>query len=324
MSSILNEEASRPQTRPEISVVVPTHNRAAGLTRLVEALTAQTLDRERFEVIVVDDGSQPPQRVDGDGLLLRVIRHESPRGPSAARNSGWKAARAPLVAFIDDDCTPTASWLGAFLAAADGDADWLIVQGPVVPAPDQRSELTPLSHTINFPGPHPLFVTCNIAYSRALLERVGGFDESFRNACGEDVELGTRAVKAGAATRYAERAEVHHEVRQLGLRALARQTFKWTDAVKVASLHPELREMMLAGVFWKRTHPLLLLAIAGALTRRPVLAAAAAAPYLDHYRRVYARPGSAFARALPTHVAIDLCEIATMVAGSVRHRTLML
>ena len=328
MSSTLNAEAppseSRPSADPEISVVVPTHNRAAGLARLVDGLEAQTLDRDRFEVIVVDDGSDPPQEHPSTALSISVIRHESPRGPSAARNAGWRAARAPLVAFIDDDCVPAPTWLRAIRDAAAEDLDSLIIQGPVKPPPDQLSELTPLSHTIQVAGPDPLYVTCNIAYSRSVLERVGGFDETFRRPAGEDIDLGTRAVKAGATPRFADGALVHHEVRNLHLRARLRHTFMWTDAPKVLAAHPELRSMLVARVFWRRTHPLLLLALAGLATRRPLLAASAAMPYLGHYRRVYGRPGRKLATALPVHVATDVCEIATMVVGSVRHRTLML
>ena len=172
-------------------------------------------------------------------------------------------------------------------------------------------------------GPSRLFVSCNIAYSRRLLGRTGGFDESFKRACGEDVELGARATAAGAELRFAPGALVHHEVRRLGLVGMIRQTLKWTDSVRVLAMHPELRELLTAGLFWRPTHPGLLLALAGLATRRPLIAAAAAAPYLSHYRRRYGG-GAALARAMPAHVAIDLCEIATAIAGSVRHRTIMI
>jgi glycosyltransferase involved in cell wall biosynthesis len=288
---------------PEVSVVVPTHNRPASLAALLAALRAQTLAPGRFEVIVVDDGSQPPV---GDALL-----HDRPRGPAAARNTGWRAARAPLVAFVDDDCTPSPRWLEALVRSAAGD-EGVIVQGPVAPPPEQRSQLGPLSHSVEVTGPDRLFATCNIAYSRALLERVGGFDESFLRSNAEDVELGTRALRAGALARFAPDALVHHEVRRLGLLGTLRMTTKWTDSVRAVGMHPELRELLVARVFWKPTHPLLLLALAGLALRRPPFAL----PYLFHYRR---RPHE-----LPVRLAIDLCEIGTMVAGSVRHRTLML
>lgn len=302
--------------------MVPTHERPIGLRALVDGLRAQTLDPRRFEVVVVDDGSQPPQAVDARELDVRLVRHERSRGPAAARNAGWRAAHAPLVAFIDDDCVPTPGWLAAIVAAAGGEGR-LLVQGPVEPVPEQRHRLGPLSHSIEVPEPSPLYVSCNIAYSRDVLEATGGFDERFPRAVGEDVDLGVRAVRAGARTRWAAGALVHHEVRVVGLAGMLRHTLKWTDAVEVVKLHPELRELLVARVFWKPTHPLLLLALAGGIVRRPPLGPALALPYLAHYGRLHRRPGRLL-RWLPAHLAIDACEVATALVGSVRFRTLML
>jgi GT2 family glycosyltransferase len=213
------------------------------------------------------------------------------------------------VAFLDDDCVPAPGWLAALLAAAAGDDD-VIVQGPVAPA--DPAAVGPLSHTVEIGGPDRLFATCNLLYSRALLERVGGFDESFTRANAEDVDLGTRALAAGGRPRWAPGALVRHEVRQVGLLGALRMTTRWTDSVRAVGMHPELREQLVARVFWRRSHPLLLLALAGLAARRPLLAL----PYLLHYRD---RP-----RELPVRIPIDLAELGTMVAGSVRHRTLML
>lgn len=309
---------------PDVSVVVPTHDRPAGLAALLGALEVQVLAPPRFEVVVVDDGSATPVRTDPGALALRVLRHERPRGPAAARNTGWRAARAPLVAFVDDDCAPVPGWLAALVEEAGDGGDALVIQGPVAPAPAQRAELTPLSHTIEVGGPSRLFVSANIAYSRTLLERTRGFDESFRHACGEDVELGARALAAGADTRFAPGAVVHHEVRQPSLGALLRQTWKWTDSVRALSMHPELRDLLVARVFWKKTHPPLLLAAGAIAGRRPLVAAVAAAPYLLHYRRRYRGSLRALARALPVHLVVDAAEVVTAAAGSVRWRTLML
>lgn len=299
-------------------MVIPTHNRPDGLAAALDALRAQTLPAGRFEVVVVDDGSRPAAQADAGGLDLRVLRHEQPRGPAAARNTGWRAARGATIAFTDDDCTPTAGWLAAVLTATGGDR--VVVQGRVDPRPDQRHLLGPLSHTIEIGGANRLFMTANTAYPRALLEAVDGFDETFRRACGEDVDLGARATKAGAEVRYADDAVVHHEVRPLALRDHVRHTLKWGDSVRALSLHPELRDLLVARVFWKPSHPKLLLALLGLATRRPLLAL----PYAVHLRRLYGGDLLATAAAAPKHVVIDVTEVATVVAASARHRTLML
>jgi len=309
--------------QPDIAVVVPTHNRPAGLARLIKGLRAQTLDRARFEVVVVDDGSDPPQAVEPGDLRLRVIRHETARGPSATRNSGWRGTASSMVAFIDDDCVPVGGWLEAILDSVDGDPAAVVVQGPVGPPPRDPTQRTPLTHTIDVTGPSRLFVSCNIAFSRDLLHRTGGFDESFLRACGEDVELGARVRKAGARVQWADGAVVHHELRPLGLPGVLRKTLNWTDSVRVVAMHPELRDLLTARVFWKPTHPLLLLAVAGLLSGRPLIAAGAAAPYVAWHRRGH-RGWRATAWWLPVHLVIDACEIGTAAAGSIRHRTVML
>ena len=305
---------------PAISVVVPTHGRPAGLAALLDGVARQTLPRRRFELIVVDDGSDPQAAAPGAD---RLIRHDRPHGPAAARNTGWRAAAAPLVAFVDDDCVPDPGWLAAIVAAAEGGGGRVVVQGPVAPPPGEEGRVTPVSHTIRVEGPSALFVSCNLAFARELLEATGGFDERFRRACGEDVELDARALRAGAQVRWAPGALVRHEVRPLGLARTLRQTLKWTDAVRALSLAPELRRHLTARLFWRPSHPLLLLAAAGAASRRPLPAALAAAAWLRHHRREH---GSAaeLARWVPAHLAIDATEIATAAAGSLRYRTPML
>ncbi|HEX8204552.1 MAG TPA: glycosyltransferase [Solirubrobacteraceae bacterium] len=288
---------------PEVTVVIPTRDRPAGLAAALAALRAQTLAADRFEVIVVDDGSAPPAGVPDP---VRLLRHGASRGPAAARNTGWRAARAPLVAFTDDDCTPAPGWVEGLLAAAE---EGTVVQGRVEPRAGE--EAGPRTHTVAAGGPNRLFVTANVAYPRALLEALGGFDEWFRRACGEDIELGARAVASGARVRFAADALVFHEVRRLSLRDHVRQAVKWADAVRVLKLHPHLRGELAMGVFWRPSHAPFLLALAGLLARRPLLVA----PYLVSLLR----------RGAPARlVVVDAAEVATMVAASARHRTLML
>src|SRR5215211_2973306 len=105
-------------TRPAISVVVPTHGRPAGLAALLAGVERQSLTRDQYELIVVDDASDPPAVAPGADHL---IRHERPRVSAAARNIGWRAASAAVVAFLDDDCVPVPGWLAAITAAADDD-----------------------------------------------------------------------------------------------------------------------------------------------------------------------------------------------------------
>src|SRR5881392_1363526 len=96
---------------PEVSVIVPVRDNAAGIHGLLPRLAAQTLAPNRFEVVISDDGSHPRSLEEvqtGDGV--RVIR--GPRRTSyAARNQAVRVARGRVLAFCDSDCLPARSWL---------------------------------------------------------------------------------------------------------------------------------------------------------------------------------------------------------------------
>lgn len=314
---------------PAISVVVPTHNRRELLAGVLQALESQTIGTANFEAIVVDDGSVPPLDCNPPpGLNLQIVRHFVPLGPAAARNSGWRAARGALIAFTDDDCQPADRWLEALVERWSNVPD-RVVQGRTEPEPGHVRD--PLSRTMKVRGVNGLYQTCNIAYPRAVLERTGGFDESFRHACGEDVDLGLRAKRAGSEAVFASDALVHHAVHKPSLRAMIRHARIWSDAVRVMKRYPELRSMLIHGVFWKRTHPLWLLAVIGVAAslakRSSVPAMVGVAPYALHYLRTYADAGEPHVKALgnlPVHAVVDGAEVVTMIEGSARYRTLML
>lgn len=313
---------------PEIAVVVPTRDRAERLERLLAALRAQTLAGERIEVIVVDDASsdRTPELLDaaareGGFARFEVVRREASAGPGAARNAGWPRAEAPLVAFTDDDCEPEPGWLEALLAASRA-APGAAVQGRTFPNPAEAGAISLFTRTLDVSG-GPFYPTCNMAYPRELLERLGGFDASYPWAA-EDTDLAWRAIEAGTPILFAERARVAHAVNLLGPVGTLRQALRWSDGMLVFARHPELRRSMLLGRFWKPAHAKLLLALAGVgLARRSRLALLLTLPYLWEARgRCRARGHS---EALVPYVALhDAVETAALLRGAVRHRVLVL
>src|SRR4051794_5156121 len=108
---------SAAMARPEVAVVVATHDRARRGGELVESLRRQTLQADRFEAVFVDDGSTDDtvavleRERERGGLNMQVIALPDSAGPSRARNRGWRASSAPLVAFTDDDCLADPGWL---------------------------------------------------------------------------------------------------------------------------------------------------------------------------------------------------------------------
>jgi GT2 family glycosyltransferase len=306
---------------PEISVVIPTRERETRLAFALEALEQQTLGRDRFEVVVVRDGDWERPRAEAPpGIDVRFLLLAERRGPAAARNLGWREARAPLVAFCDDDCRPAPEWLEELLVADEGPDTFL--QGRTEPDPDERHLLGGLARTMFVDAPNDWFQACNIAYPRALLERLGGFDERFPGPAGEDTDLALRAREAGARAVWVSDALVWHAVHPRHLpRALA-ETLRWDVVPAVVARHPAQREALRRRVFWKESHERLALAAAGLLTRRRVLVLAAFAPYVELHLRGYDRTPRGLARAaldLPARVAVDAAEVAVTVRGSMRH-----
>jgi GT2 family glycosyltransferase len=317
---------------PEITVVVPSHERPLRLRWLLNALEEQTLERERWEAVVAHDSRDETARmVDEHPLALAGVltqrRLEPGTGtPARHRNAGWRAARGPLVAFTDDDCRPEPDWLVTLLAAA-GRNPGAIVQGATRADPYESALLKAIHARTQEITPPAIFAqTCNILYPRELLERLDGFDEQVPTASGEDTDLAMRARGLGTLYVAEPGAVVNHAVESLSLRTMLRLSWRWRHLPLVTKRHPAIRDEFLLGRFWKPTHLTLPLALAGAgMTLRHPAAAALAVPYL---RETLARHGThargriVAAAALPGRVAIDAVEIAALCWGSARYRTL--
>ena len=326
--------AQRPS--PRVSVVVPSHGRRLRLRWLLNALEEQTLAREDWELVVVHDYDdrdtqdtldRHPLTQDG---TLRHIRIPPGTGSAARqRNLGWRDARAPLIAFTDDDCRPDSEWLARLLGAADRNPG-AIVQGRTVSDPLENDVYaSPHARTVQeFDPPGAFAQTCNIAYPRTLLAEVGGFDEEIRAPAGEDLDLNLRARAAGAPYVGEPEALVYHCVEGYTLIGALRLARKWESVVLVVKRHPELRGGFPLRIFWRATHLRLLLAMLGlALARRHPILAALALPYLRYglgLRGEGLRARAVCAAELPGRAVVDAAEIAIMVRGSVRYRTLVL
>jgi GT2 family glycosyltransferase len=316
----------------EIAVVIPTRNREARLAFALEALAAQTLDRDRFEVVVVraPDASGPFAAAP-EGLRARFLTCPPPGGPAAQRNVGWRSTGAPIVAFTDDDCRPAPDWLERLQAAADGEEEFL--QGRTEPDPDERHLLYGLARSMEVRGPSEWHPTCNIAYPRALLEALGGFDERFPTAWGEDSDLGLRALAGGARRAYVDRALVWHGVIARSLPKALREAAQRDSLPLVIARHPGQRRALYLHLFVRRSHAELLLAAAGAplLRQRRALAASLAAPYLLRHltyhaahNRVTPRSLLRLALHLPPRIALDAVELAATLRAALRYRVLVL
>ena len=313
---------------PLVSVVVSTFDRPQRLTRLLAGLRAQQLPPEQFEVIIVDNGSGPEtgaalelERESGR-LQLRTIRHQVTRGPAGGRNSGWRCARAPLVAFTDDDCVPDPAWLQAGLRAA-GERPGAIIQGRTEPDPRELAGDSLLSRTVSVSALGPQYETCNIFYPRGALETLGGFDERFGlRPAGEDTDLAWRALERGYEATFAPDALVHHAVQRLGMLGTLRDATRWGACARLFAVHPQTRAILHRRLFWNVWHFLLLRSALALLAprwlRRLVLTRHALS------LRARGRRAGAGIWSVPFLLLHDAIETAAILRGALRHRTIVL
>jgi len=319
-----------------VAVVVPTHDRADLLERLVAALERQETP-SAFTVVVVDDGSRDEtwavleKLAASTRLGLVPLRLDPGRGPATARNLGWRATDADVVAFIDDDCVPAPEWLDALANAA---ARAGMAQGQTLPDPAQASRRGPFSRTLEVTEPTGYYQTCNMAYRRDVLERLGGFDERFRHPTGEDTDLAWRALEDGVNAEFVDAAVVYHDVRPSSFIAHLRDTRRWEGVVLAVHLHPRLRDRFHHRWFWKPSHPPAIAAAIGVALAvghqssfaRRLLGLALTAPYVRYRTRVLPLDGGPRRRvaAIPLALIADLAEVGVLASASARYGTLLL
>jgi GT2 family glycosyltransferase len=225
---------------PFASIVVPTRNRARLLGDCLRALRAQDYPRDRFEIIVIDDGSvdETPDVLDRwsrEGATDRAIR-QPPGGLNAARNHGIALAHGDPICFIDDDADPPPTWLSALVDGARRYPGAGCLGGPV----RLRFEATPpricekeswmWEAALDY-GPAERAVEhingCNLAVRRWAVDAVGPFDASLP-LYGDETEWERRLTRAGIPIQYVPAAWLWHRRTAADLRrsTLLRRRFR--------------------------------------------------------------------------------------------------
>lgn len=204
----------------DISVILCTYNRCEMLKRALDRLIAQECGTVRYEIIVVDNNSTDQTRsvcesyVAASPVPLRYI-FEPKQGVSYARNSGVKAASAPIIAITDDDVTVNADWILSIKRAMDAYPDASGIGGKVLPEGDfaipnwlTRDQWYPLAlqdygdAPLRLSAENPLcLVTANLALRRTAFERIGLFSialQRIKDGIGsvEDHDLHLRLYEA--------------------------------------------------------------------------------------------------------------------------------
>jgi len=224
------------QDFPRFTVVVPTYGRPRQLAHCLAALAALDYPRDRFEVVVADDGSPEPPRaaVEGvrDALPVRLLTPPH-GGPAAARNAGADAAQGELLAFTDDDCRPTSGWLRALAARLRAQPDAAVggsVRNGLAGNPFSAGSQLLIDFLYQRWNERPdgpvLFTSNNLAMRTDRFRELGGFDASFPLPAAEDRELCDRWRARGGPLVYAPEAVVDH-YHELDARRFWRQHFRY-------------------------------------------------------------------------------------------------
>lgn len=221
---------------PNISVIIATYRRPSQrLGECVRALANQTYPDDRYEIIVVDDGSPISSRD-----LVERFRNElklkfltqSRTGPAAARNNGAALGEGEYLAFTDDDCVPAPDWLETLAERFARNPECVIGGRTLNGLPENpystASQLL-LDYIYEYYNPDPdsacFFAGDNFALSKHVFARVGGFNTSFFLG-GEDRELCHRLLENGSRLIYAPEVLVYH-THQLTLFSFVRQHFNY-------------------------------------------------------------------------------------------------
>jgi glycosyltransferase involved in cell wall biosynthesis len=197
-----------------VSVVVPVRNGGALLERALHSLLRQEYPRDRYEVLVVDNGSTDGSAATAQRLGVSPLSEPRP-GPQFARNRGIAQAKGDVVAFTDADCEVPRDWIGGLVEAL---RDREAVMARIVADSEGNRYARARAHL------HGLFLddcsrrhrinrldrldTGNAAVWRRVLDEVGGFDPEFF-AC-EDSDLGARIAERGGRIAFAETPVVRH------------------------------------------------------------------------------------------------------------------
>jgi GT2 family glycosyltransferase len=247
---------------PKASVIVPTLNRARLLARLLPSFATQEAD-EPYEVIVVDNGSRDATRqvvCDAGRRWPHVRLVEEPRrGAAQARNAGARAARSPLLIFIDDDMLPAPGVVAEHLRL-HAEADDLCLLGNVTSASSRHPFERMMAYVYDGPRTtlarrEPTAEDCwsgHMSLRRELFFRLGGFDETFAEMGAEDLDLGVRMIAAGVRLRFAAAAVTRHHFTARFGPSLRRSYRNGVAYGYIVSRHPELRISGQRPVRWSR------------------------------------------------------------------------
>lgn len=265
----------------KVSVVIPAYNCSKYVDAGLRACASQSWSKEDLEIIIVDDGSTDNSAEIMKKHPVRYIYQDN-SGPAAARNAGWKVASGEIVCFTDSDCVPEEEWVEKIVAKYTSD-DIGGVGGSYEIA-NKESLLAECIHDeiiqkhAATPAETDFLGSFNVSYRKRVLEEVGGFDESFRQASGEDNDLAYRVKKAGYRLIFDKEIKVAHYHQSSLVKYLKEQCRHGYWRMKLYRIHPDRTKGDSYAGLSDFAQPPLAMAVVGALVAsvfyKPLLLAA--------------------------------------------------
>ncbi len=220
--------------QPFFSIIIPTCDRPEKLADCLGSVSRVDYPRDRFEVIVIDDGSkislQPVVACYFDQLRVTLLKQVN-AGPAAARNAGAKRANGEFLAFIDDDCTPFPDWLQKLANRLTQIPDHAVGGRTLNALPENfystaSQNLIDAAYAYHNPvsGRASFFASNNLTVPVAHFRSIGGFDHTFKTS--EDRDFCDRWRHHGFQMTYAPEILIYHS-HPLNLYAFWRRHFNY-------------------------------------------------------------------------------------------------
>ncbi|MGC1307860.1 MAG: glycosyltransferase family A protein [Phormidesmis sp.] len=239
------EKHLKVESSPFVSVIVPVFNDAKRLRLCLGALMQQTYERDCYEIVVIDNGSDAQQDIAAvvANFAQAKYEYEAQPGSYAARNRGIERAQGDILAFTDADCIPATDWLekgvGHLLSIPDcglvaGSIE-LFFRGPKLSPVELYESITAFPQQLNL-ARYRGAATANIFTFKSVIDSVGTFNASLLSS--GDIDWGERVFAAGYQQLYAEDTCVAHPARY-SFEQLHQKTLRVTGGIFGRFVRPE-------------------------------------------------------------------------------------
>jgi len=246
------------------SVIIPTYNRKDLLIRTLETFSKQTYPATKFEVIVVDDGSDD-ETEECVKTIANSVRYplkyfkQSNKGPAAARNKGVDLSTGEIILFTGDDCFPEPRLLeehNRYYQQFHEDTNRGILGFTGIHPDIENTPFIKYLYTSGHQFAYPslidgkevsfeYFYTTNLSLPKVKITELGGFDEEFRYAAFEDIEFGYRLSRSGFKLIYNQNAQTFHKHDTDLSKFIKRSIIVGEASVIFYKKHPELKDWWL-------------------------------------------------------------------------------